>query len=215
MESVVIKATKRDITGKQVKVLRRQGLLPAVLYGHQFDPRPITLDMREASRSLAGLTSSSLVKIDLDGEILTALVRDKQRDYLKASFLHIDFQVVSMTEKIRAYVQVHVIGKSPAVRDFNAVAEQLISEIEVESFPGNLPESFSVDISSLATIGSHITVKDLIVPEGVEILQDNEEVIVSITASSTEEEVVEEAAEGGTEEPEVIEKGKKEEETEE
>ncbi|MCE5207641.1 MAG: 50S ribosomal protein L25 [Chloroflexi bacterium] len=215
MESVVIKATRRDITGKQVKALRRQGLLPAVLYGHQFDPRPITLDMREASRSLAGLTSSSLVKIDLDGEIFTALVRDKQRDYLKASFLHIDFQVVSMTEKIRAYVQVHVVGKSPAVRDFNAVAEQLISEIEVESLPGNLPESFSVDISSLATIGSHITVKDLIVPEGVEILLDNEEVIVSITASSTEEEVVEEAVEGDTEEPEVIEKGKKEEETEE
>ena len=167
MESVVFKATKRDVKGKQVKALRREGKLPAVLYGHGFEPRAITLDMREASRQLFDLTSSSIVKIDLDGEMLNAIVRDKQRDYLKASFLHVDFQVVSMTEKLRAYVQIHLTGKAPAVRDFNGVADQVISEVEVEALPADLPESFFVDISSLTTIGSRICVGDLQVPAGV------------------------------------------------
>lgn len=212
MESVILKATRRDVIGKQVKALRRAGQLPAVLYGHKFDPRPIALDMRDASRVLASLTSSSLVQIDLEGEMLTALVRDKQRDYLKATFLHVDFQVVSMTEKIRAYVQVHITGKSPAVRDFNAIAEQLINEIEIEALPGDLPEVFTVDISGLATIGNHIQIKDLVVPAGVEILMDMEEIIVSITAASMEAEVAEEEVEAAAGEPEVIEKGKKEEE---
>ena len=209
MESVVFKAAKRDVKGKQVKALRREGKLPAVLYGHGFEPRAITLDMREASRQLFDLTSSSIVKIDLDGEMLNAIVRDKQRDYLKASFLHVDFQVVSMTEKLRAYVQIHLTGKAPAVRDFNGVADQVISEVEVEALPADLPESFFVDISSLTTIGSRICVGDLQVPAGVQLLADPEEIIVSVTSAVAEE--VAEETEGGAEEPEVIEKGKKEE----
>lgn len=213
MENVVFKATRRDVKGKQVKAMRREGKLPAVIYGHAMEPRAITLDMHEASRQLFDLTSSSIVKIDLDGEMLTALVRDKQRDYLKASFLHVDFQVVSMTEKIRAYVQIHLTGKAPAVRDFNGVADQVVSEVEVEALPADLPESFTVDLSGLTEIGSRICVGDLVVPQGVEVLADAEEIIVSVTAAVAE--VSEEELEGGAAEPEVIEKGKKEEEDEE
>jgi large subunit ribosomal protein L25 len=214
MESVVLKATKRDVIGKKVKAMRRNGQLPAVLYGHGIEPHPITLDMREASRALFNLTSSSLVKIDLDGETFTALVRDKQRDYLKASFLHIDFQVVSMTEKIKAYVQIHLEGVSPAVRNFNGVVDLVTSEIEVESLPGDLPASFVVDISGLEALGSHISVGDLQIPQGVEVLLDKETIIVSVT-SAVAEVAAEEGEEVSAAEPEVIEKGKKEEEVEE
>jgi len=213
MEKIVLKATRRNIIGKQVKAMRRAGQLPAVIYGHSVEPRPITLDMRETTKILSTLGSSSLITINLEGEELTALVRDKQRDYIKVSFLHVDFLVVSMTETIRAKVPVVIIGTSPAVRDLNAVAEQQLNEIEIQSLPGNLPENFTIDISSLTGIGDHILIKDLDVPEGVEILMDADDVIISITAPTTSvEELETEAAEG---EPEVIEKGKKEEEKEE
>jgi large subunit ribosomal protein L25 len=216
MDSIKLMATRREVTGKKVKALRREGLLPAVLYGHSLEPTPISLDMREASHVLGTLGSSSILKIDLEGEELNALVRDRQRDYLKGIFLHIDFQVVSMTEKIRANVSIHIIGTSPALQEFNAIVEQLINEIEVESLPGNLPEKFEVDVSGLAEIGDQILVKDLTLPEGVTISLDPEETIVTIASATVEVEAEEEEIEEEIlDEPEVIEKGKRDEEDEE
>jgi len=214
MDSIVLEAKRRDVIGKRVKALRREGILPAVLYGQNFEPLPISLDMREASRVLAGLSGSSLVKINLDGEELNTLVRDKQRDYLKGVFLHIDFQIVSMTEKIRAFVQIILTGESPALREYNAIVEQLINEIEVESLPGDLPQKFELDVSGLTELGDQILVKDIKLPGDVVIMLDDEEVIVSITASTSaeEEEEEEEFEEDISGEPEVIEKGKKDEE---
>ena len=216
MDTITLEAKRRTVTGKKVKALRREGLLPAVLYGHEFEPTPITLDMHEASRILGKLGSSSILKIDLEGEPLNALVRDRQRDYLKSMFLHVDFQVVSMTEKLRANVTINVVGTSPALKEYNAIVEQLINEIEVESLPGNLPEKFEVDVTRLTEIGDQILVKDLDLPEGVTISLDPEETIVTVTAATAAvEEEAEETEEVGFDEPEVIEKGKREEEEEE
>jgi len=216
MATIVLKANRRDITGKKVKAMRRAGLLPAVLYGQALTPIPITLDMKESSRILATLGSSSIIKIDLEGEELNTLVRDRQRDTLRNMFLHIDFQVVSMTEKLRANVSINVTGVSPALKDFNAIVEQLINEIEVESLPGNLPEKFEVDVSKLTEIGDQILVKDLELPEGVTIAMDPEETLVTVTAATAEIEEEEELVEEEVlEEPDVIEKGKREDEEEE
>ena len=218
MEYITIQASKRKVIGKKVKALRREGKLPAVIYGHNIDPLPITLDMKEASRILAGLTSSTLLQIDLEGEEFTALVRDRQRDYLKGQFLHIDFQAVSMKDKIRAFVQVELTGTSPAVQEFNAIVEQQYNEIEIECLPGDLPESVVIDISELSEIGSQLYVKDLTFDGDVSVLTDLEETLVSITVptSQVEDEVEEEEEaifEAETaDEPEVIERGKKEEE---
>src|SRR5512143_1285037 len=118
MDNVVLKAARRDVTGKHVKSLRRQGRLPAVLYGHKFAPIAISLDAHEASLALHGISSSAIVTVELDGEQHAALVRERQRDYVKNTFLHIDFQVVSLTEKIRTMVHIEVHGLSPAVKDF-------------------------------------------------------------------------------------------------
>ena len=121
MEHIVLKATKRDVVGKQVGALRRQGKLPAVLYGHHIETTPILLDAYEGSQTLSYLTSSSLVTIDLDGKQFLAQVREKQRDYLKNRLLHVDFQVVSLTEKMRAKVGIELSGTAPAVKNFKAV----------------------------------------------------------------------------------------------
>jgi len=213
MEKIVINATRRTVTGKQVGALRRAGKLPAVLYGHHVEATPMTLDLREASRTLAGLTGSSIITINLDGKEFAALVREKQRNYITNTLLHVDFQAVSLTEKLRAAVEIEITGMSSAVKDFNGVVVAGVSHLEVEALPADLPERFVVDISGLKKIGDAIHVRDIAIPDKVEVLTDSDEMVVLITAGAGEE--VAEAAEGGPEEPEVIEKGKKEEEVEE
>ncbi len=213
MEKVVLDATRRTVTGKQVGALRRQGLLPAVLYGHHFDPTPISLNAREASRLLSTMTASSLVTIKLDGKEHAALVREKQRNFIRGSLLHVDFQVVSLTEKIRTKVGIELQGTSPAVKDYNGYVSIGLNELEVESLPQDLPERITVDISGLANIGDGIYVRDIQLSDKVEILDSPEEVIAVVTFTGEEEEEAEEVV--AAEEPEVIERGKKEEEGEE
>ncbi len=212
MEKTVINATRRPVTGKKVGALRREGKLPAVLYGYKTEATPILLDQREASRTLAPLSKSHIVTIVLEGKEHAALVREKQKDYLKNSLLHVDFQVVSMTEKIRTNVPIVLEGVSPAVKDYNGVVVSNLTEVEVEALPGDLPEQFVLDIAKLANIGDSILVSDLEHAANVAILTPHDEVVVNVTGTAAEE-VAEEIVEGI--EPEVIEKGKKEEEEEE
>jgi large subunit ribosomal protein L25 len=214
MEKVVLQATRRTVTGKQVGALRRQGLLPGIIYGHHFDPIPISLDLHTSTLALAGLSSSSLVYLDLEGNEHAALIREKQRDYIRGTLKHIDFQVVSLTEKIRADVSIELMGSSPAVKDMNAVLVTGLDELEVECFPQYLPERYVIDISRLVKIGDALYVRDLKVTEDVEILSDPDEMLVIVTAGTAEEPEEEEEAVGEAE-PEIIEKGKKEEEEEE
>lgn len=211
MEKVVLEATLRSVTGKKVGVLRREGKLPAVVYGHKLAPMPILLDLRDSTRKLQGLTSSSIVTIVVDGKEHAALVREKQRDFIRGTLLHVDFLAVSLTEKIRAEVSIELNGIAPAVKDFNGVVVTGVDSVEVEALPQYLPERYSLDISKLAKIGDSIHVRDLPILEHVTILDDSDEMIVIITAEKAEEEAVVEG-EAAAAEPEVIERGKKEEE---
>ena len=208
MEKIVIKASRRNIIGKQVGVLRRAGKLPGVMYGYHIEPTPIVMDLREVTMSLMGITTSHIISIDLDGTEHTALVKEKQRDYVRGTLQHVDFLIVSLTEKIRTNVSVELIGESPAVKNYNGVVVAGLAEIDVESLPQDLPERFVVDVSKLAEIGDSIYVKDLDIPTGVHIYTDPSEVLVVITAGAAEE-MEAEAVE--LPEPEVIERGKKEE----
>ena len=215
MEKVVLKASKRDVIGKQVKALRRAGQLPAVLYGRHMDqPIAVALEQREAALALSHVSSSSLVTIDLDGTEYPALVREKQRDFIKNRLLHIDFLVVSLTEKLTAYVGIELSGLSLAVKDYNAILVPGLSEIEVECLPADLPEKIVVDIGALDKVGTSIHVGDLVLSDKIKVLSSPSEMIVIATAAKVEEAVVAGAVETGVEEPEVIEKGKKEEEGE-
>jgi len=215
MEKVVIQADKRAVIGKQVRALRREGKLPAVIYGHGIDPVSITLDARSASRTLAQASSSTLVTIELEGKQYPTLVREKQLDFIRNSLIHVDFMAVSMTEKLTASVAVHIEGEAPAVREFGAILVTGLTELEVECLAADLPERFTVDVSELAEISAGVYVRDVVPPANVDILSDPEEMIVVATAAAVEEvEEEEEILEGEEEleEPEVIEKGKKEEE---
>lgn len=217
MEKVVLKADKRDVTGKQVKAMRREGKLPAVIYGRHTEPINISLDAHSASLALAKLSASSIVTIDLDGTEYPTLVREKQRDFIKNRLLHVDFLAVSLTEKLRADVSLRFTGVSTAVKDYNAILVHNLEQFHVECLPADLPEYIEVDISSLARPGDGIRVKDVPVSDKIRVLDDPETMVAVATASRIEEAMTEAAAEGAPapEEPALaVERGKKEEEEE-
>ena len=209
MEEVVLNAEKRDVIGKQVKALRRQGKLPGIIYGHGIEPLAISLNQKEASRILPSLSTSHLVVIQVDNQPHTTLVREKQRHPVKGHMIHVDFQEVSMTERLKAQVQLIFVGDAPAVKNYNGIVVVNLEELEVESLPGDLPDRITIDISSLENIGDAIHVSDIQLPAAVELLEDLSEIIVLVTAPTLS---TEEVAETAAEEPEVIERGKKEEE---
>lgn len=208
MESIELKATRRNVIGKQVRALRREGKLPGVIYGHHIESMAILMDLRDTSRGLAGLAPSALVTVNVDGEKHMTLVREKQRDPIIGTLTHVDFLAVSLKEKLRANVYLSLVGVAPAVKTYNAIQVPGVDELEVECLPQDLPERIEVDLSGLAEIGNGIHVRDLQLSDKVKILTDPDIMIVLITAPELEEAAAEEAAA----EPEIIEKGKKEEE---
>jgi large subunit ribosomal protein L25 len=214
MEKIVVKASRREVVGKKVKRLRNEGKLPAVIYGKHIAPLPITMDLRETTKLLRDVGSSSLLTIDVDGEEFNALVRDRQHNIFSGEYLHIDFLAISLTEKVRTQVGIVLEGFSSAVKDFGAILITGLEQLEIECLPSDLPERISVDISSITGIGDGIYVRDLVIPTGVEVLEEPDDMIVVATAPSMEEEEEVEEELVGEEveaEPEVIEKGKKEE----
>jgi large subunit ribosomal protein L25 len=206
MEKVILKAEKRTVIGKQVSQLRRAGQLPGVIYGHGFEQTPITLDAHNAQLVIPRLTSSSIVNLELDGKMIPALVREKQKNYIKNVFTHIDFQAISLTEMIRAKVSLHFHGLAPAIKEFSAAIVNNMDSIEVEALPNDLPERIEVDLTTLAKLGDAIHVRDLVIPAGVTLLTDADEMVA--VAAATHDEAAE--AFPGAVEPEVIEKAKKE-----
>jgi large subunit ribosomal protein L25 len=217
MDTVKLEASRRTVIGKKVKALRREGKLPAVIYGMNMEPLPILLDLRTTSKILRDVSQATILTIDVDGEEHTVLLRDRQRGILTGLYEHIDFLAISMTETVRTQVNVFVEGTSPAEKEFGAIVMTGAASVEVEALPGDLPESLTVDVSGLTNIGDTITVKDLELPKGVEVLSDATEMLAVITmpaaALAEEEEEVLEGEEG--EEPEVIGEGEDEDEGEE
>ena len=211
MERVVINALPRKVTGKKVGILRREGKLPGVIYGHNVESTPIVMDLKATTKILSSITGSSIVTVNVDGKESAAIVREKQRDFIRGTLLHVDFQVISLTEKIRTHVGIELVGISPAVKNFNGLVVTGLDSLEVECLPQYLPEKIVVDLSVLETIGSAIHVSDIKLDSHIAVLTHAEDQLVHITTQKVEEEEVVEVEEVA-EEPEVIDKGKKEEE---
>ena len=215
MEEIVLPAERRTVIGKQTNALRRTGRLPAILYGGQIEPTPISLEMHSASLILPTITSSQFIIIDLGTEKHSVLVRERQRHPVRGELLHVDFQVISMTERLRTSVRITLDGDAPVVKAGDGVLVTGIDEIEVECLPKDLPERIIVDVSVLKEVGDGIYIKDLNLGADVEILTDEDEMLALVTAPTAEPEVEEELEEELEDEPEVIERGKQVEEEDE
>lgn len=186
-DQITINAQKREVTGKKVAQLRRQGLLPGILYGHTVNPQAIQMNAHEVSLIINKITPTTLINVNVDGNVHKAMIRDRQRDVIYGHLLHLDFLTVSLTEKLRVEVELVFVGEAPVLKLGDALINQGLEKIEIECLPQDMPDRIEVDLSSLATIEDMIYVRDLQLGNRVAILADPDEVIASVGFVAMEE----------------------------
>jgi len=177
----------RSELGKTVKSLRKQGLVPAELYGHGIDNVHLAVDAKEFRQVLKAAGENTVIDLLIGSDARKALIYNTNKHFLSGDIDHVDFYEVRMDEKIRARVPLEFTGEAPAVKGQGGILNRSMSEIEVEALPGNLPHSLAVNLSVLTEIGQSIYVKDLQVPAGVSLEVDPETVIVSVAEPMKEE----------------------------
>lgn len=214
MDQLILEAEPRTVTGKQVRHLRREGLVPAVIYGKATAPVHVQIPQRPLELVLTKAGEAALISLKIAGEadMRTVLVRDQQRNVLTQAINHVDFYAVVMTEKLRVHIPLSLEGEPPVLELAQGILLQPLEEVEVECLPGDLVSHISVDVSVLKTFDDAIHVRDLILPPGIEVLADPGELVATCTPIAEEkaEELV--TAPVVAPEVEVIKKGKKEEE---
>jgi large subunit ribosomal protein L25 len=204
-------ARTRPETGRSaVNKIKKQGLVPAVVYGGKEKPIALSVSAREIRTILAHATSEHfLVDLEIaDGGSTTnrlALVQEVQHDPLRGDVLHVDFHAVKADEKLHAEIPVETTGEASGVKNFGGILEISLHSIEVECLPKDLPEIIIIDVSAL-NVGEGIHIKDLQLPEGVTTRADGDLTVVRVAAPTVE---AEPAASAEASQPEVI-KEKKE-----
>jgi large subunit ribosomal protein L25 len=208
MAEVTLEVTRREATGKEVaKKLRRDGKVPAVVYGGHREPVAITVDRKTVAeliqKSEHGIRSVFLLKMAGSDQQRHAMIKDLTIDPISRRMKHIDFVRVIMDEKVKVTIPVHVTGTAIGVKE-GGVLDFQVRELHVECLPNAIPDSIDVDVTAL---GAHeyVRIKDLTLPEGVKVSDDPERVVVGVTQARAEAEPAEAAA---VAEPEVIKKGK-------
>jgi large subunit ribosomal protein L25 len=195
MERIELQAESRKIVGKQVKQLRRQGWVPAVLFGARIKSRSIQVEEPALSKALQQAGSTTLINLFLDSGARPHIVlaREIQRDILTGRLRHVDFYQVQLDQKIKTTPALEIMGESPLVKSGSAVLVQILSHVEVECLPTDLIHSIPVDISVLKRLDDSISVGDLPVPHGVTILTDPDDTVASVVPPrvAIEEEVEE------------------------
>jgi len=201
MEQIELSAATRDILGKKVRFLRRQGLTPANLYGRNVKSTALQVDTTQLKHTLAKAGKSSLValKVDSAKRPKMVIIRDIQREPLTGGLLHVDLYQVKMEERIKIEVSLLFIGEASAIRDRGGILVQNMNSVEVECLPANMPHNIEVDLSVLTELDQAVHVKDLSFDEGVTILTDPEQSIIQIARSKVEVEIAEELTEAEAE----------------
>jgi large subunit ribosomal protein L25 len=212
MAEVSLEVSRRESTGKEAaKKLRRDGKVPAVVYGGHRDPVAITVDRKSVSELISksehGIRSVFLLKMAGSDQQRHAMIKEVTIDPISRKMRHIDFVRVIMDEVVKVTVPVQLIGTAIGVKEGGLLDFQ-VRDLHVQCLPNAIPDSIDVDITALAH-HEYIRVKDLKLPEGVEVLDDEERVVVGVTHARADAEVPEVAA---VAEPEVIKKGKPEDE---
>jgi large subunit ribosomal protein L25 len=215
-----INAQVRDIVGSKVKQIRRQGLVPATVYGKGMESISVQFNALELEKIFSETGESVLVELLLDGNKLPILFKNPQYHYINSNLIHIDCYKVNLKEKITAEVPIVLVGESPAVKEGNVLIE-VSDTIEVEALPADLPENIEIDISTLLAVDDYINAGMLKIDKTkVELKTNEDQIIVKIDAQRVEEEIPSEevvapgdvpATEQKTPEEENATEGKKEE----
>ena len=188
MDKITLKSEKRTLTGKKVKTLRKQGIIPANIFGKGMTSKSIQVNLKEFASVFAKAGETGLIELTVGEEKEPVLVSNMQIHPVTGDPVHVDFRKVNLKEKITATVPVEVVGESPAEKSGIGTAVEMIDEVEVEALPADLPEKFEVDVTNLTEVDQAIYVKDLKVDaEKIEIKTDGELIIVKIEPPQKEE----------------------------
>lgn len=193
---MILHAQPRKILGKKVNALRKEGLLPAVLFGAGIPSQPLTLNKIEFEKVFTEAGESRLIDLHIDQkETGKVLVSDVQYDPVSDAALHVDLQKVKMKEKVTATISIEIEGESPVVKSGEGMLLTLLDEVEVECLPTDLPPAIKVDVSNLAEVDQGIVVKDLPLDwDKVKVLgHEPDDLVLKIERPKMEEEVEEEA----------------------
>lgn len=207
MDQIELKATKRDIQGKKVRFLRRQGITPTHLFGPGIESVALQCDTAELRQVLAEAGQTALINLKVDNEKSPrpVMVREIQAAALRGGLLHVDFLQVKMAEAVRVEVPIVLVGEAPAARSKENTLIHELNSLTIQSLPAKIPNSIEIDLSPLIEAEQTIRVKDIELDEDISVLNDPEQVLALISSRPiekveevevAEEEEVAEAPEG-------------------
>lgn len=206
MVQINLKASPRDLLGKKVKVLRKIGQIPAVLYGQNFKAQSLILERSEFLKVSQQAGESTLINLNIaQKEPVKILIRDIQKEPVYDEIIHVDLYKVDMSKEIQTEIPLNFVGVSPAVEELEGNFITNKDAIKVECLPEKLVSEIEVDISQLKTFENMIHIKDLNIPEGIKVLEDSEDIISQVTPPRSEEEMkeIEEEAAATTEKTQI------------
>ena len=194
MNQEELKVSRREILGKKVRFLRREGLTPVNLYGPNIESIPLQAETSLLKRLIVRVGRNALVTLRIDGDKKSrrVMVRDIQRNPLTEELLHVGFFQVEMTHRVRAEVPLLFLGEAPAVKNRRGMLLQNLTALQVEALPGELPRNIEVDLSGLEELDQAIHVRDVPVDDAVEVLNDPDHMVVQVKETRVEVEEVEE-----------------------
>lgn len=209
---ITLKAKIRKDLGRKTRILRQKGMLPAVLYGPKIKNQPLEIDLKEFEQVFKEAGENTLVSLEISGfkEKYLVLIHHLAKDAVDDGAVHVDLYQPSLDEKIEADIPVVLKGESLAVKDLGGTLIKNLSEIKIKALPQHLPREIVIDIGGLNSFEDHILVKDLKFAEGVEIIKNKDDIVVSVAPPEKVEEELAKPVEEKVEEVEVIEKEKKE-----
>ena len=186
MSQTLLTAVSRPTATKgQIRRLRAEGKLPAVIYNRHGQSRPILLDSAEFAKAVAGISESTILTLKIDGKTTEAFIKDRQLNWLRGTLLHVDFFEVEQDREIRAHVSIHLLGTPIGVRE-GGILETPVHEVEVECLPRYLPGKFEIDVSTLEA-NHAIHVRDISLPN-VKILNSGDQVVALVKFAKIEAE---------------------------
>lgn len=181
MKSITLKAERRSLIGRKVKKLRREGILPANLYGKKIKSSPLQVKLEDFLKVYKELGETGVVDLVIDGEKKPVLIHNVQFDPVSDTPLHVDFLKVDLKEKVQARIPVLLVGKSPAEEKGLGTVVLYIDEIEVEALPADLPDKFEIDLSKLDAVDQIVTIKDVVSDSSkVQVKADPEQILVKV-----------------------------------
>lgn len=205
---IILSAKIRKELGKKVKKARKKGIIPAILYGPKTENIPLEINLKEFEKVYQQAGESSLIQLQVDKKNFLVLIHALEIDSISQKPIHIDFYQPKLDEEITVTIPLVFEGVSPAVKELGGTLIKNIHQLEVKALPQNLPHEIKVDISALKTFEDVVTIKDLVMPQGVKILKEPNETVAFVAELEKVEEELKKPIEEKVEEVEKVEEKK-------